>query len=337
MAIKTVAQLCMMMDVKPRELHEVLNEPTYKTYTIAKKNGGVRNIEAPQGMLRIMQGSLCKYMQPFYTMHKLPCVHGFVKAIDVNHKYGVVSNAMPHLDKPFVLNMDIKNFFDTISAKAIKQALMDTPFLVTDEVSTAIALLCTHQKKLPTGAPTSPLLSNIVFYWVDNALMQLVDEVNQFKTADEVAVTYTRYADDLTFSGSEKLVRGMMERIINILQHNGFEVNVKKTRGQTVYGAQWVTGVKVNQKPNISRLYIRKLRAILHNMQTNFVDDAVRKHFNLPAMQQVEVSDVQKMLNSVRSQIGWVGLVRGKTDELYLKLKNNFDVAERNILVAPIG
>jgi RNA-directed DNA polymerase len=337
MAIKTVAQLCKMMDVKPREFHEVLKVPTYETYSIAKKNGGVRNIEAPQGMLRVLQGSLCKYMQPFYTIHKLPCVHGFVKAIDVNHKYGVVSNAMPHLDKPFVLNMDIKNFFDTISAKAIKQALMDTPFLVTDEVSTAIALLCTHQKKLPTGAPTSPLLSNIVFYWVDNALMQLVDEVNQFKTADEVAVTYTRYADDLTFSGSEKLVRGMMERIINILQHNGFEVNVKKTRGQTVYGAQWVTGVKVNQKPNISRLYIRKLRAILHNMQTNFVDDAVRKHFKLPAMQQVEVSDVQKMLNSVRSQIGWVGLVRGKTDELYLKLKNNFDVAERNILVAPIG
>jgi RNA-directed DNA polymerase len=333
MAIKTVAQLCMMMDVKPRELHEVLKEPTYKTYTIAKKNGGLRNIEAPQGMLRIMQGSLCKYMQPFYTMHKLPCVHGFVKAIDVNHKYGVVSNAMPHLDKPFVLNMDIKNFFDTISAKAVKQSLMNAPFLVSDEVATAIALLCTYEKKLPTGAPTSPLLSNIVFYWADSALMQLVDEVNQFKSTDEVAVTYTRYADDLTFSGSETLVRGMMERIINILRYNGFEVNVKKTRGQTVYGAQWVTGVKVNEKPNLSRLYIRKLRAILHNMQTNVVDDTVRKHFNLSTTQQVELSDVQKMLNSVRSQIGWVGLVRGKTDEVYIKLKSTFKLAEQKFLL----
>jgi RNA-directed DNA polymerase len=321
-----------MMDVKPREFHEVLKAPVYKSYTIAKKNGGLRNIEAPQGMLRVLQGSLCIYMQPFYTMHKLPCVHGFVKAIDVNHKYGVISNAIPHLGKPFVLNMDIKNFFDTISAKAVKQALMDTPFFVTDEVSTAIALLCTHQKKLPTGAPTSPLLSNIVFYWVDNALMKLVDEVNQFKSTGEVAVTYTRYADDLTFSGSEILVRGMIERIINILHHNGFEVNVKKTRGQTMYGAQWVTGVKVNQKPNISRLYIRKLRAILHNMQTNAIDDAVRKHFNLPAMQQVELSEVQKMLNCVRSQIGWVGLVRGKTDEVYIKLRQQYVQAQQKML-----
>jgi RNA-directed DNA polymerase len=336
MAIKTVAQLCKMMDVKPREFHEVLKVPTYETYSIAKKNGGVRNIEAPQGMLRVLQGSLCKYMQPFYTIHKLPCVHGFVKAIDVNHKYGVVTNATPHLGKPFVLNMDIKNFFDTISAKAVKQALMDVPFYVTDEVSTAIALLCTYQKKLPTGAPTSPLLSNIVFYWVDKSLMQLVEEVNQFKAADEVAVTYTRYADDLTFSGSEKLVRGMIERIINILHHNGFEVNVKKTRGQTVYGAQWVTGVKVNQKPNISRLYIRKLRAILHNMQTNAVDDAVRKHFKLPAKQQVEVSDVQKMLNSVRAQIGWVGLVRGKTDEVYVKLRQQYLQAQRKMIVVDV-
>jgi RNA-directed DNA polymerase len=209
---------------------------------------------------------------------------------------------------------------------------MDTPFFVTDEVSTAIALLCTHQKKLPTGAPTSPLLSNIVFYWVDNALMKLVDEVNQFKSTGEVAVTYTRYADDLTFSGSEILVRGIMERIINILHHNGFEVNVKKTRGQTMYGAQWVTGVKVNQKPNISRLYIRKLRAILHNMQTNAIDDAVRKHFNLPAMQQVELSEVQKMLNCVRSQIGWVGLVRGKTDVVYIKLRQQYVQAQQKML-----
>ena len=335
MTIKTIAQLCSMLKVTVQEFQQLLAEPEYSCYTIPKKNGGFRTLESPQGLLLEVQGRLAEYMQPFYTVNKLTCVHGFVKAIQGQQKFGVLSNAKMHISKPFVMNMDIKNFFDSITTKQVKHALLRNLFFVSDEVATAIALLCTHRKKLPTGAPTSPVLSNIVFYCLDDTLMQLVDEINATKSEDEIAVTYTRYADDLTFSGNESLVLVMVERINSIISYNGFEINIKKTRGQRPYAAQWVTGVKVNEKLNVSRLYIRRLRAILHSMQNNNIVDAVRKYFNIPLTINFEISNIQKMLSSVRSQIAWVGLVRGKSDEVYLKLKSTFALAERKILAVP--
>ena len=337
MAIKSIAQLCSMLQVTAQEFQQVLALPEYACYNIPKKSSGMRAVEAPQGLLRELQGRLAKYMQPFYTQHKLPCVHGFVKAINNKSKYGVLTNASPHLNKPCVLNMDIKNFFDSISAKQVKQALQQKPFLVSDEVSTAIALLCTHHKKLPTGAPTSPLLSNIVFYGVDKTMLELVDEINSTKSENDVTVTYTRYADDLTFSGEVNLVVKIQSRIVDILTTYGFELNSKKTRLQKTYAPQWVTGIKVNDKPNVSRLYIRNLRAIIHNLQNNTATDAVKKHLGTTPNKEIDVSDVHGMLASVRSKISWVGMVRGKTDDVYMKLKSNFEVAERKILVAPKG
>lgn len=333
MAIKTIAQLCSMLQVTAQEFQQVLAMPEYVCYSIPKKSGGVRAVEAPQGLLRELQGRLAKYMQPFYTQHKLPCVHGFVKAFKNEPKYGVLTNAKPHLHKPCVLNMDIKNFFDSISTKQVKQALQQYPFMVSDEVSTAIALLCTHNKKLPTGAPTSPLLSNIVFYRVDKALIDLVNEMNSPKSKDDAAINYTRYADDLTFSGEVNLVNGMQVRIVEILANNGFKVNTQKTRLQKTYAAQWVTGIKVNYKTNVSRLYVRNLRATIHNLQNNTPLDAVKKHLGNSLSKEIDVSDLHTMLSSVRSKIAWVGLVRGKTDEVYLKLKGNFEKAEKKILL----
>jgi RNA-directed DNA polymerase len=326
-----------MLQVSAQAFQQVLAHPEYVCYNIPKKTGGVRTVEAPQGLLRALQGRLANYMQPFYTQHKLPCVHGFVKSFKNQPKCGVLTNATPHLNKPCVLNMDIKNFFDGISAKQVKKALQQPPFKMSNEVSTAIALLCTYNKKLPTGAPTSPVLSNIVFYWVDQSLMNLVDEVNKHKHNDDIAVTYTRYADDLTFSGSVNLVCAMQARIVEVLNYFGFEVNTKKTRLQKTFAAQWVTGIKVNDKPNISRLYIRNLRATLHNLQNNTAFDAVKKHLGHTTNKQPDWDDVLGMFNCIRSKIAWVGLVRGKTDDVYMKLKSNFELAERKILVAPKG
>lgn len=322
-----------MLQVTAQEFQQVLEMPEYVNYSIPKKSGGARAVEAPQGLLRELQGRLAKYMQPFYTQHKLPCVHGFVKAFKNEPKYGVLTNAKPHLNKPCVLNMDIKNFFDSISTKQVKQALQQYPFMVSDEVSTAIALLCTHNKKLPTGAPTSPLLSNIVFYRVDKALIDLVNEMNRTKSKDDVAINYTRYADDLTFSGSVNLVTAIQRRIDVYLNYHGFEVNTQKTRLQKTYAAQWVTGIKVNDKPNVSRLYIRNLRATIHNLQNNTATNAVRKHPKAQPNKEIAFTDMHGMLNSVRSKIAWVGLVRGKTDEVYLKLKRNYKEAEKKILL----
>jgi len=316
--------LCKSLRITPDELHKVMAQPKYMEYAIPKKSGGFRHILAPQGKLREVQGRLVEPLQMWYASKRLSCVHGFVRTFKNQPKLGVLSNASPHVAKPYVLNMDIKNFFESISAKQVMQALMDAPYHLNEQLAKAIALLGTYEKKLPTGAPTSPVLSNMVFYRIDYALMQWVDEVNAQKSAQDVKVIYTRYADDLTFSGSENLVLEIKDRVINSITSNGFEINTQKTRAQKMYGQQWVTGVKVNEKLNVSRLYIRNLRATLHNLQTNTTDDAARKYFNWSGQQVVDEAAIAKMYGSVQSKIAWVGMVRGKTDAVYLKLRQKF-------------
>ena len=129
----------------------------------------------------------------------------------------------------------------------------------------------------------------------------------------------------------------MQVRIVEILASNGFKVNTQKTRLQKTYAAQWVTGIKVNDKTNVSRLYVRNLRAAIHNLQNNTATDAVKKHKGTKANKEIDLSDVHGMLSSVRSKIAWVGLVRGKTDEVYLKLKSNFEKAEKKILLDDVA
>ena len=326
MARQTLEELIRTAGVTPQVFYGLLANPEYWTYQIPKKNGGFRNIVAPQYALANAQSCLSKYLQNIYTNHRLSCVHGFVQSIR-NDKYGVLSNASPHVSKPFVLNMDISNFFESITAKQVKETLCSWPFYFGNQEANAIALLCTYQKKLPVGAPTSPVLSNMVFSKIDTTLMQLVEKINNTISEDDVAVTYTRYADDLTFSGSRNLVLQLKKQIVQIINNAGFEVNIKKTRGQTIYGPQWVTGIKVNEKLNTSRYYIRNVRAVLHQMHTKPKAEVVRRYLQLPTSIIIDEMHVQKMLNSVQSKIGWIGCVRGNKDKLYLRLKQQYNQA----------
>jgi RNA-directed DNA polymerase len=326
MARQTLEELIKTAGVTPQIFYGLLANPEYRAYQIPKKNGGFRNIVAPQYALANAQSCLAKYLQHMYAYHRLSCVHGFVQSIR-NHQYGVLSNASPHVGKPFVLNMDISNFFESISAKQVNETLRSWPFYFGDQEAKAVALLCTYQKKLPVGAPSSPVLSNMVFSKIDVALMQLVEKINNMISKDDVAVTYTRYADDLTFSGSRNLVLQFKKQIVQIINNAGFEVNVKKTRGQNTYGPQWVTGIKVNEKLNISRYYIRNVRAVLHQMRTKPTAEVVSRYLQLPVSISIDEMHVQKMLNSVQSKIGWIGCVRGNTDNLYLRLKQQYSEA----------
>jgi RNA-directed DNA polymerase len=326
LVMRSLEELLKILAISSELLRQLLAAPEYTIYHIPKKSGGTRTIQAPQGLLRQTQVLLAKYLQTVYSRHHLPCVHGFVPSAGLL-KYGVLSNAVPHLDKPFVLNMDIKKFFESISAKKVKKSLCEFPYYFNEEVATAIALLCTYQKQLPTGAPTSPVLSNMVFYIPDVALLQWITDVNEIKQIDETAIGYTRYADDLTFSGPSNLVLSLQDRIISFLATEGFEINAKKTRAQTPHGPQWVTGIKVNERLNISRYYIRNLRAVIHQMRVHAAEVVVRRYLKLPATTQINTAHVKKMLSSVQSKIAWVGMVRGKADPVYLRLQNQFNVA----------
>ena len=162
------------------------------------------------------------------------------------------------------------------------------------------------------GAATSPVVSNLLCLDLDQALIDIA------KTYDLV---YTRYADDLTFSSDHTIYPDEIEAIKNIIYLSGFRVNEKKFRLQSKHGRQSVTGIKVNQKLNVDRRYIRKIRALIHDAHLNGIANAASKHFGARSSNDRLTKHFWLRLEG---KINFVGQVRGKDDMVYNKLKQGF-------------
>jgi len=239
----------------------------YVRFTIPKKSGGTRELAAPHRDLARCQKWILENI-----LNKLPlnaAAHGFAKG------HSTLTNAQPHVGRDAVVNCDLKDFFPTITfprVRGIFQTLGYSP-----AAATILALLCTESPRkkavydnttywvaigpraLPQGACTSPALSNLIAAGLDKQLTQ---------DAARHGWTYTRYADDITFSASGEAVKKtglVLARIRHVAEHQGFAVNEKKTRVQRQSMRQTVTGIVVNKHPAIPRDTVRRVRAILHH------------------------------------------------------------------------
>lgn len=245
----------------------------YVRFQVPKKSGGVRDIWAPQAKLAEAQAWILENILSKIPVG--PAAHGFVPG------RSTVTNATPHVKRPIVVNVDLRDFFPTIAfprVRGIFESLGYSP-----AVATVLALLATEAprreveysgkkyfvatgpRSLPQGACTSPALSNLAAWGLDRRLGGV---------AAKLGWTYTRYADDLTFSGDTLVPKGerspkgvgwLLARTRHVCEAEGFEVNEKKVRVQRRNSAQTVTGIVVNEKPSTSRAERRKLRAILHH------------------------------------------------------------------------
>ena len=237
----------------------------YHRYGIPKKTGGVRAISAPKKKLASAQ----QWVQD-RLLTKLIVddnAHGFVR------QRSVVTNARPHVNKPVVINLDMRDFFPTITFRRVKGLFVKVGY--GEAVATVLALLCTEpprvdveidgtrlkialgERVLPQGACTSPTLSNVLCRRLDRRLAGI---------ARSVGFAYTRYADDLTFSGDDAGESAfLIGSARTILQAEGLRLNGEKTRVMRRGRRQEVTGVVVNVKPTVARDEVRRLRAILHN------------------------------------------------------------------------
>jgi RNA-directed DNA polymerase len=308
--LKSIFQFKRMMAIEVFHLSHLINKPQYLSFRIPKKKGGFRKIHAPKEDLKSLQQKLNYYLQALYLSCKPNSVYGFVfNPFTQAPLHTIVSNAARHCNKKQVLNMDLQDFFPSISAKRVKTALMDAPYQMEDKISTLVALLGSFEKKLPTGAPTSPVLSNMVCYKMDIRLEQYCLQHH---------ITYTRYADDLTFSSDAKMSLQSIEEIKQIILNHGFILNAKKYRLQSSKAKQTVTGLVVNTKANIDRKYLRRLRAIAYSIEKMGLELACAKHYRLTDLAQ---ADLPKFYRKIAGQIEFVGQVRGKTDNMYLNLK----------------
>ena len=243
----------------------------YVRFQVPKKSVGMRELSAPHRDLAAAQQWILMHILEKIPTHD--AAHGFVPG------RGTMSNAVPHVGRAAVVNLDLKDFFPSVTFPRIKGIFQEFGF--SPAVATILALLCTEcprrkveyggrlfhvatgARGLPQGACTSPALSNLLARRLDARLKGL---------AEKLGFTYTRYADDLTFSGSAEAAAKtgyLLARVRHIVADENLTVNETKTRVQRPNTRQTVTGIVVNKRPNVSRRTTRRLRAILHQAKKN--------------------------------------------------------------------
>lgn len=212
----------------------------YRHFTILKANGKERPIDEPLPDLKYVQHWILENILEKITVS--PYAKAFIK------KRGVKENARFHRGQDVVVTMDIKDFFPSVHIQSVISLFNMLGYV--PDVSAFLAYLCCYEFCLPQGAPTSPYLSNLILRNFDARVASY---------AKEHHIRYTRYADDLTFSGSFNPHR-LINTISDWLYEEGFSVNAAKTRVARQNARQEVTGIVVNSHMQIAKADRKKIR-----------------------------------------------------------------------------
>lgn len=248
----------------------------YQRFKVAKKTGGFREISAPAPRLKKAQHWILDHI--LYKLQLHDAAHGFVP------QRSILSNALPHVGAQVVINMDVKDFFPSVSYRRVKGVFRTLGY--SEQLATILGLICTEpqsdevtldgqryfvakgDRRLPQGAPTSPAITNILCWGLDRRFEGM---------AKALGWTYTRYADDLTFSKKatdNRDVNRVLWQARQIVENEGFVLHPDKIKVMRKGARQEVTGVVVNEKPNVSRVKLKQFRAVLHRIETKGVGAA---------------------------------------------------------------
>ena len=229
----------------------------YWMYKIPKKDGGVREIMEPLPNLKEAQLWILHNI-----LYKLK-VHSFAKAYVPGKK--LKENGKFHTKKKIVVAIDVKDFFPSITKHKIKEIFLSLGY--SDKLSDMLAKLCCLNGCLPQGAPTSPYLSNLFLRDSDDKIM---------KYCSDNKIIYTRYADDLTFSGDDFNVDNLVAFVEDIFKGIGLHLNSRKTRVMHDSDSQIVTGMVVNQRARLPKKERMQLRKEMYYVITRGLDDHLK-------------------------------------------------------------
>lgn len=238
--------LALLMGIEPTTLgYYIFNTDNFYTEKdIPKKNGGVRKIAMPSYNLKKIQRWILKNI--LYNIKVTEYSTGFIKGKSILH------NAIPHINKEVVVNLDIKDFFPSICFRRIFLLFYNKGY--TEEVSYSIAKLLTFKGTLPQGSPASPHISNIILRGLDYRIAGLSKKFN---------FSYTRYADDITVSGDRNIVENI-EFIMQLIKEEGFNINTRKIKILKRNERQEVTGLVVNNSVKVKKEVKREIRKAIY-------------------------------------------------------------------------
>lgn len=234
------------LGIPARKLYAVSNalEKHYHKVQLPKAGGGFRELSVPDPLLKTIQRRITRVLLAFMP----------ISPYATAYRYGAstVRNAAPHVGQPAVLKLDIRHFFDSILYTSVKEAAFPAA-IYAEPLRILLTILCYDREVLPQGAPSSPAISNIVMRPLDDAVGAWCRERK---------IRYTRYCDDLTFSGEVSL-EAVIPFVAARLRERGFFLNEKKTAFLPAGRQQLVTGIVVNETPNAPAEYRRGLRQTL--------------------------------------------------------------------------
>ncbi|WP_132052101.1 reverse transcriptase domain-containing protein [Pseudocnuella soli] len=315
---KNYIDLADVFEITPKQfkfhVFMVPGDKKYVQFTLQKKSGGVRNIYAPNGNLKFIQNKLS------YILYKIYKPTFSAKGFVLNES--IVSNARLHSGKKAILNIDIKDFFESINFGRVYGLFKSKPFSFNTEIAAELANICCFDNKLPQGAPTSPIVTNMICVGLDKNLQSLAKKYN---------LIYSRYADDITFSTDFKFLPQAIalgklnvvevgETVKSILIKHGFKINDKKSRIYYHFNRQVVTGLIVNKQVNVSRNYIRNLRGIIHSIEKFGLPAAEIEFQRKYDKQRLPGKSVPPFTFYLKGKLSFLAQVKGTESSVYISI-----------------
>jgi len=316
----SLSELALLLGYKPKAvsyiLYKIPEEDKYIEFKIPKKNGDSRKIKAPTDKLKHLQRRLTDLLNECFdeicnkNKQRKSLSHGFRK----NHS--IITNAKKHKNKRYVFNIDLQDFFPSINFGRVRGFFIKNHhFNLDQKVATVITQIACHDNELPQGSPCSPVISNLIGHLLDIRMVNL---------AKKTKCTYSRYADDLTFSTNKKNFPekiAIMENEKNWIvgkslskeiEKVGFSINDKKTSMQYRTSRQMTTGLIVNEKINIRKEYYKKARSMCHELfkSDEFYIDNKANSSNLTQERSDADNKVKGTLNQLEGILSFIYQVK---------------------------
>lgn len=316
-SLENEEQLAALMRIPLYQIQLQASKPLYDVFETKKKNGKKRLIEEPNDLLKAIQSKLNSYLQAVYYKIRPANVYGFCINTNNEEDLNIISNAKKHLGKAYLLNIDLKDFFHHITDEMAFKACQTLFPKMEDSLIELIVKLCTFNGRLPMGAVTSPIFSNICSLNMDHELLEYC------KYAD---IKFTRYADDMSFSSNSKILDIDIESISKIINQNKHIINPDKVTYYDPTANKMVTGLVVGKdEVSLPETYLPQLEKELIRFENVYI---VEQRF------QTGMSEKKLKLfeQELRGKINFANMVMPKSeqiDNLYDKFKEIIEAPER--------
>lgn len=301
-----------LLKVSHDELSTLAYWPVYHEFKVLKRNGGFRPIEAPEKNLKKVQRRLNAALQCLYFFEKPEASYGFILSHKGNKApRNILTHASCHIGANYMVNVDFENFFHQIKKEKIYDVFRKPPLHLSRDTAYLLTDLCTHKSRLPMGAPTSPVLSNL-------AAMKLDLELREW--AGKLGILYTRFVDDLSFSSSREIKPSFLWSLKERLKAFELKLNDSKTKWFGHLDTKVVTGLEVSDQVRVPGSFFYELSEDLKRLKY-----AVEAHYQVLGFQESEL--IESFKQQLSGKIGFIQMIYGVQDKRFIKYLEAYEKA----------